>query len=323
MILQNLTFSWILIMSILMAISSSFWFAFWMALEINMMIFIPMMNSKNFLSSNSMIYYYMIQSMASSLFFFSSIFSFYFNNKIFILIIVFSMMIKLAAAPLHSWYPQISDGLNYFSFFILSTMQKMIPLFIITFYNSVSIIIFIIFSSLIGSLGGFNQTSLKKILAYSSITHLSWILTLIMMSQNFWVIYFLIYSFILLKIIFLLKKNEFSLIVNLNLMKVPFLEKLFLLTLLLSLGGMPPFLGFLTKWMSVILIVKKLPLILLFLIMSSLVNLFFYTRLMFPLVLNFNILMKTHLSISLFSSMKMFPINMMSIVFIIPFMMLM
>lgn len=34
----------------------------------------------------------------------------------------------------------------------------------------------IILSVLIGSLGGLNQTSIRKILAYSSINHLGWLL---------------------------------------------------------------------------------------------------------------------------------------------------
>nr|YP_010535467.1 NADH dehydrogenase subunit 2 [Ixodes angustus]UYB78158.1 NADH dehydrogenase subunit 2 [Ixodes angustus] len=318
MILQTMIFQWILAMSIMMAVSTSFWFALWMALEMNMMIFIPMMNSKNFLSSNSMVFYYIIQSLASSLFFLSSIMSPMFMTQNLNFIMIISMLIKLAAAPFHSWFPQISEGMNFFSFFILSTFQKIIPLHIITLINNNTLVPFIILSSIVGSLGGLSQTSYKKILAFSSISHLSWIMTLIMINQNFWMIYFTIYTMILIMIIFWLKNNNSLHIINSNSMKMSFFNKMLLFSFFLSLGGMPPFLGFLAKWVAIIMISKKLPLILLILIISSLLNLFFYMRTMFPMILNFNIQQKTPTLPQNYQSLSLFIINFMSITILTP-----
>nr|BDP28849.1 NADH dehydrogenase subunit 2 [Ixodes angustus] len=311
-------FQWILAMSIMMAVSSSFWFALWMTLEINMMIFIPIMNSKNFLSSNSMVYYYIIQSLASSLFFLSSIMSPIFMTQNLNFIMIISMLIKLAAVPFHSWFPQISEGMNFFSFFILSTFQKIIPLHIITLINNNILVPFIIMSSIVGSLGGLSQTSYKKILAFSSISHLSWIMTLIMINQNFWMIYFTIYTMILIMIISWLKNNNSLHIINSNSMKLSFFNKMLLFSFFLSLGGMPPFLGFLAKWVAIILISKKLPLILLILIISSLLNLFFYMRTMFPMILNFNTQQKTPTLPQNYQSLSLFIINFMSITILSP-----
>nr|UNO53702.1 NADH dehydrogenase subunit 2 [Ixodes sinensis] len=319
---QKFIFLWILFMSILMSISCSFWFPLWMSLEINMMMFIPLMNSKNFLSSNSMMNYYIIQSFSSSLFLFSSFLTFIFSTKILILIILTSMMIKLGSAPFHAWFPQISEGLNMFPFFFLLTFQKIIPLFISSLITHKFFIFFIITSSMIGSFGGLNQTSLKKILAFSSISHLAWMMTLIFTNYNFWMLYLLIYSIILMKIIKTFKKNYNFSIYNLNSMKLSFLNKITIICLFLSLGGMPPFLGFLMKWISVILIIKNFPIIMLILIISSLINLFFYIRILYPIFLNLNILIKPNQFSYIFSKNYFFFLNFLSIIIFTPMMMI-
>nr|BAF02757.1 NADH dehydrogenase subunit 2 [Ixodes philipi]BAF02759.1 NADH dehydrogenase subunit 2 [Ixodes philipi]BAF02761.1 NADH dehydrogenase subunit 2 [Ixodes philipi] len=320
MMLQKMILMWVLILSLIMSMSSSYWFTLWMTLEINMMVFIPMMNSKNFLSSNSMMYYYIIQSLSSSLFFFSSLMSYYYFNQIFTYIMMISMLIKIGSAPFHTWYPQISEGLSYFSFFILSTLQKTIPLNIISIINNHYIMLFIFMSAIMGSLGGYNQMSLKKILAFSSISHLSWMLTLILTSQYFWLMYFLIYMMILLKIVFFLSSNNYMYMNDMNCMKMSIFNKMYLLTLFLSLGGMPPFLGFFSKWISITFIVNKFPMILVILIMSSLVNLFFYIRIMFPMIMNINNIMKSPLINSKYTSFNFLIINFMMIIMIVPLM---
>nr|YP_011014758.1 NADH dehydrogenase subunit 2 [Ixodes crenulatus]WQB40569.1 NADH dehydrogenase subunit 2 [Ixodes crenulatus] len=318
--MKKMIFMWILILSIFISISSSFWFSLWMSLEINMLIFIPIMNSKNFLSSNSMLNYYVIQSLSSSMFLFSSIMSSIFFTQIFNYIIMITMLIKLGAAPFHSWFPQISEGLDFFPFFILSSLQKIIPLYIITMINNQMLIPFIIMSSMVGSFGGLNQTSFKKILAFSSISHLSWIMSLILINQNFWVVYFIIYTLILSKIVSLLSKNNSSFIMNLNSMKMTMFSKILLFSFFLSLGGLPPFLGFLTKWVTIIFISKIFPIILIILIISSLMNLFFYMRSLYPMILNLNILMKSSSLLNPLQSLIFFLVNFFSIIIFIPFM---
>lgn len=317
-ILQKIIFFWILLVSLLIALSSSFWFTLWITLEINMIIFIPIINSKNFLSSNRILYYYIIQSISSSLFFMSSLLSSVLSNYMLIHIIIISIIIKIGSAPFHSWYPQISEGINYTPFFLLSTFQKIIPLHIISIFQDKLIILFIILSRIIGSLGGLNQISIKKILAFSSIAHLSWILRLILINQNFWLIYLIVYSIILIKITNILNKNNLLSIINLNSIKVSLPNKIYLFSLILSLGGLPPFLGFFIKWVSVILILKNFILILLVLISSSLVNLYFYARCIFPLVLNINVIIKSpNLSI-LHTSKYFLIINFLAIIIICP-----
>nr|YP_009560717.1 NADH dehydrogenase subunit 2 [Ixodes tasmani]QAB05950.1 NADH dehydrogenase subunit 2 [Ixodes tasmani]QAB05963.1 NADH dehydrogenase subunit 2 [Ixodes tasmani]QAB05976.1 NADH dehydrogenase subunit 2 [Ixodes tasmani] len=289
MMLMNLILLWIMIMSIIMSFSTNSWFSFWISMEINMMVFIPMMNTKNYLSCNSMIYYFIIQSMASSMFLFSSIMNYLLNFNFLNNMIIMTILIKLASAPFHSWFPIISEGLKMNTFFLLSTFQKLIPLQMISIFFNNKITIFIILSALIGSFGGFNQKSTRKILAFSSISHLSWMMTLIMCNQFFWLIYFIIYSFLLYKITNFLKNIKINNINNIHIQKFSFFSKFSMFSYFMSLAGLPPFMGFFLKWFSIILMIEKITLILLILISSSLINMYYYSRIMFPLILNINI----------------------------------
>jgi NADH-ubiquinone oxidoreductase chain 2 len=56
--------------------------------------------------------------------------------------------------------------------------------------------------------------------------------------------------------------------------------------LLISLGGLPPFLGFIPKWLVLTnLISNNLFLLRIILVISSLITLFFYLRIIFPAML--------------------------------------
>nr|QLD96998.1 NADH dehydrogenase subunit 2 [Proknekalia peringueyi] len=274
---------WILILSVIMAVSTSSLFSLWICLEINMMMFMPMMNSKNILSSNSMILYFIIQSLASSIY----ILSFFINflspmmNYISSMLVSSAILIKLGAAPFHIWFPQVAEGLKFIPFSFLILIQKLIPLYILSFFNNSIMFMSIILSSIFGSLGGWNQNSLRKIITFSSIAHLSWMISIIMCFNSWWILYFIMYSFIITLLIFLLFKTKTSYINQTNYF-FEFSQKTSLITIMLSLGGMPPFLGFLMKWMSIKIISSSIPILLLFLIPSSLLNLFFYCRILYP-----------------------------------------
>lgn len=190
----------------------------------------------------------------------------------------------MGAAPLHFWFPNIIDGLSWLNSLTLLTWQKLAPLTVISYssYNYI-IIIFILFSSLIGAVGGLNQTSLRKLLAFSSINHIGWLLAAELYSNSLWLFYFFIYRVINLSIIFLFK------IFNLFHINQIFLFNRNQLTLkfcffinFFSLGGLPPFLGFLPKWIVIENIIKiKFYFLTLFIVILALITLFFYARLTF------------------------------------------
>nr|YP_010951015.1 NADH dehydrogenase subunit 2 [Thienemanniella tusimufegea]WML69356.1 NADH dehydrogenase subunit 2 [Thienemanniella tusimufegea] len=277
----------------LMSISSMSWMSVWMGLEINLLSFIPLIsNKKNIFLSESSIKYFIVQAMASAILLFIIIFSFIINsnnlkeseemNLIFNIIISSIMMMKMGAAPFHFWFPSISEGLNWINNLILMTWQKIAPMMILSYcLNFNYMIILILMSTFVGSLGGLNQTSLRKLMAFSSINHMGWMMSSLLFNENIWFIYYLFYFILLMNIIFMM-----------NLMNIYFMNQTFMFIfsnkymkiifflLLLSLGGLPPFLGFFPKWILMeLMISKNLYFILFFMILFTLITLFFYLRL--------------------------------------------
>nr|YP_010730231.1 NADH dehydrogenase subunit 2 [Biomeigenia flava]WEG23046.1 NADH dehydrogenase subunit 2 [Biomeigenia flava] len=284
---SKIMFLIILMMGTLISISSNSWLSTWMGLEINLLSFIPLMSDNKLMSSESSLKYFLIQALASSMFLFSIILFLLNlnknNSKFFMeMMIISSLLLKSGAAPFHFWFPNVMEGLSWFNSLILMTWQKIAPLMLISYMiNNMMIIMSIIFSTMIGALGGLNQTSLRKLMAYSSINHLGWMLTAMYSNNMLWMIYFLFYSFLTMTMIFMFNMYKishfnqlFSMFLNSKMMK------LFIFMNLLSLGGLPPFLGFLPKWMVIqLLIMNNQIMLLIFILLMTLITLYFYIRL--------------------------------------------
>nr|YP_010999333.1 NADH dehydrogenase subunit 2 [Cricotopus trifascia]WPM93179.1 NADH dehydrogenase subunit 2 [Cricotopus trifascia] len=284
-----------MVLGTVITVSATSWLSMWMGLEINLLSFIPlMMSSKNLFSSESSLKYFLTQALASSIFLFSIILLYLFLNlkmnmmNFNFMLISSTMLLKSGAAPFHFWFPSVMEGLNWQSSFLLMTWQKIAPLMVLSYVINMNLLIFIIFFSMIfGSLGGINQTSLRKLMAFSSINHLGWMMSSLISSEMMWLTYFLFYSFLNLSIIFMF--NSFKLF-NINQTFKIFNSNKFMniamFILLLSLGGLPPFLGFFPKWMIIeFMVTNNMFFLLLFMIVFTLVTLYFYLRIMYASLL--------------------------------------
>nr|YP_010446972.1 NADH dehydrogenase subunit 2 [Loxocera lunata]UTM10337.1 NADH dehydrogenase subunit 2 [Loxocera lunata] len=286
----KIMFLLILMIGTLITISANTWIGAWMGLEINLLSFIPLMKDSNFnlMSTEASLKYFLIQALASAILLFSIILYLLNNNlmiienKIFKMITLSALLLKSGTAPFHFWFPNVMEGLSWISGLILMTWQKLAPMLLMSYVMIKSLLLMcIILSTIIGSLGGFNQTSLKKLMAFSSINHISWMLSALYFSENLWMIYFLIYSFLNFSLIFMF--NTFNLF-YMNQLFSSFMNfkalKFLLFMNLLSLGGLPPFLGFLPKWMVIQSLTMNSQLLLMVsLTMITLITLFFYIRL--------------------------------------------
>lgn len=291
--ISKLIFIRTLILGTLISISSSSWFGIWIGLEINLISFIPLIiNIKNLISTESAIKYFLTQTFASLIFLFTSIiyilkYNILFNYSPFInenIIINRTIILKLGAAPFHFWLPNIIDGLSWINSLILLTWQKLAPLIILSYsiFNWI-IFFFIILSTCIGRIRGLNQTSLRKILAFSSINHIGWLISAIFLSNILWMTYYLIYLIINISIIRIFKTlNTFNINqIFLSSNNSPLIKFCFIINFL-SLGGLPPFLGFLPKWIIIENLIKiNSFFILFFIIIITLITLFFYLRISF------------------------------------------
>nr|YP_006460269.1 NADH dehydrogenase subunit 2 [Papilio machaon]ADI75330.1 NADH dehydrogenase subunit 2 [Papilio machaon] len=286
---NKMFFYFILIFSTLISISSNSWLGCWIGLEINLLSFIPLISSyKNLLSSEAALKYFLTQAIASINFLFSILIkmillkNFEINNLISIMIDS-SLLMKMGSAPFHFWFPNIVEGLSWINCFMLMTWQKISPMILLSYYmNNNFLMMIMIINVIIGVLGGINQTSLRKLMSFSSINNLGWMLAALMISENLWMFYLIMYSFLISIMCFMF-----------NLMNTYFLNQLFIINMnpiikisllinFLSLGGLPPFLGFFPKWITInFLITNNFFMITFIFIMMSLIMLFLYIRIIY------------------------------------------
>nr|AML26756.1 NADH dehydrogenase subunit 2 [Scarabaeidae sp. BMNH 1274750] len=287
--MYKLLFSFSLMIGTLISISAYSWMNMWLGLEINLLSIIPLIsNSNNLMASEASLKYFITQALASTLLLFSIIMmsmNLMYNidmNFYLLLILNTALLTKMGAAPFHFWFPEIIEGLNWINSMIMLTWQKIAPMILIMytnltlFYSSIIIII----SSIISGIMGMNQVSMRKILTYSSINHIAWMLASMMFIETIWSYYFLIYTIITMNIIIIFKyfnifylKQLFSSMNN-----YPMIKFFFVLNFM-SLSGLPPFLGFFPKWLTIqTLIQNNYYFITYILIIFTLITLYFYMR---------------------------------------------
>nr|UPX88720.1 NADH dehydrogenase subunit 2 [Aphodius pedellus] len=296
MFFYKLLFNMTMIFGTFIAISSYTWMGMWIGLEINLLSIIPLMSdTNNSLAAEAALKYFITQALASTLILFSIIMlslNFMYNSFMitpFTLMMNTALLTKMGAAPFHFWFPEVMEGLNWTNSFIMMTWQKIAPMILISYTNiNISFVsICVVISMIVSGISGLNQTSMRKILAYSSINHIGWMLAAMMFTETIWSYYFIIYSMMSFNIIYIL--NSFNiyylkqLFTSLNTQPLP---KLFFNFNFLSLGGLPPFIGFLPKWLTIQILINNNYYFLTFLMMMlTLMTLFFYMRVIFSTII--------------------------------------
>nr|AQP29249.1 NADH dehydrogenase subunit 2 [Prohamitermes mirabilis] len=279
-----------LVGGMLVSVSSNSWLGAWMGLEINLMSFIPLMsNVKNMYNTEASLKYFIVQVLASATLLFmvvmktltEDLFTFE-SNPYTPMIICTPLLLKSGAAPLHWWFPGVMEGLSWENCALLMTVQKAAPLMLMSYLIEINIftLSIILMSTIVGSIGGLNQTSMRKILTYSSINHTGWMLIALTTSENLWMVYFMIYSMLALTVVSAIKLSGVSFI-NQTMMtnKETTLMKFMMFTSLLSLGGLPPFLGFLPKWIVIqAMIMNNMTPLATIVVVTSLITLYYYLK---------------------------------------------
>nr|UFY97912.1 NADH dehydrogenase subunit 2 [Hyalopterus pruni] len=295
--LTKIMFLIMLIFSTLMSISASNWLSMWMGLELNLFSIIPILNFKSSIYSiEATMKYFLIQAFASILlliFLINKNFLFFNNNNT---LMILPLLMKLSLMPFHLWLPSMLEGLNWFSCLLMMTWQKISPFIMISYLNMNKNLIFLIALILLNSIFGMNQNSMRKILAMSSINNSTWMLFAILMNNNLWMNYFLIYSILNFLIIKILNNYNINYINQMKFFNLNFFFKLNLMMLIFSIMGLPPMIGFLMKWMLIkTLMYNNMFMIMIMLIMLTILNLYFYIKMTYFMLFNFNLLNKWYL----------------------------
>nr|YP_009114162.1 NADH dehydrogenase subunit 2 [Elymnias hypermnestra]AHH92958.1 NADH dehydrogenase subunit 2 [Elymnias hypermnestra] len=293
---NKMFFLFIIFFSTLISISSNSWLGCWIGLEINLLSFIPLISSpNNLMNSEASLKYFLTQSIASINFLFSIIMNLFlmknfFMDNIISILMNSSLLMKMGSTPFHFWFPNIIEGLSWFNCLILMTWQKISPMILLFYYFNLNFLMFIMMLNvLIGAIGGFNQTSLRKIMAFSSINNLGWMISALLISETLWMVYFLLYSFLISIMCGLFYSMNIFYLNQMFNFNINFSIKISIMINFLSLGGLPPFLGFFPKWLIInFMISNNSYIISFFFIMMSLITLMFYIRIIYSSFLFFS-----------------------------------
>nr|AAT37202.1 NADH dehydrogenase subunit 2 [Desmognathus ocoee] len=273
---------------------SNHWFLAWIGLELNTLAIIPIMSKMHHpRSTEAAIKYFLIQSMASALLLFATMLNAWYTGEwtiinmqtqVPLLLLMTALMIKLAVAPFHMWLPDVIQGLDLMTCLILSTWQKLAPMTLMiqvsSEINTTLIMMLGMLSLLIGGWGGLNQPQLRKMMAYSSIAHLGWMMIVMSYFPNLTLLNLMIYLLLTTSMFLMMMKIMST---NINKMASSWMKNLSLtstmIIILMSLGGLPPLSGFMPKWLILEEIIKQnIPLATMAAV-STLLSLFFYLRL--------------------------------------------
>nr|WNH37115.1 NADH dehydrogenase subunit 2 [Malacocephalus occidentalis] len=278
---------------------SSHWLLAWMGLEINSLAILPLMaSSYKARAIEASVKYLLIQATGAAVILWGSMLNAQttghwniLDNKedLAMIVVISGLALKLGLAPLHAWLPEVIQGTDLITAMILSTWQKLAP-FILMCQVSPShqwlTLTLGLISIVVGGLSGINMTLLRKLLAYSSIAHLGWMMLVMTFNAHLALVALVIYILATSVIFLTLNATSASVVNNLALswMKFPALTALSPL-ILLSLGGLPPLSGFIPKW-SIIqeLVSQKLIFIPFVAAMGALLSLYFYTRISYTLL---------------------------------------
>nr|AEB26552.1 NADH dehydrogenase subunit 2 [Nannoperca australis] len=280
--------------------ASSHWLLAWMGLEMNTLAIIPLMAQHHHPRAvEATTKYFLTQATAAAVLLFASTTNAWLTGQwdiqqmshpLPVTMITLALALKIGLAPVHAWLPEVLQGFDLTTGLILSTWQKLAPfalLLQIQPTNSTILIMLGLMSTLVGGWGGLNQTQLRKILAYSSIAHLGWMILVLQFSPSLTFLTLLIYLIMTFSTFLVFKLNKATTINALatSWAKAPAMTALAPL-ILLSLGGLPPLTGLLPKWLILQELTKQdLAPTATLAALSALLSLYFYLRLSYAITL--------------------------------------
>nr|ADK70352.1 NADH dehydrogenase subunit 2 [Myrmotherula klagesi] len=276
-------------------ISSNHWMMAWTGLEINTLSILPLISKSHHPRAiEAATKYFLVQAAASALLLFSSMTNAWHTGQWDItqlthptscLLLTTAISIKLGLVPFHFWFPEVLQGTSLTTGLLLATALKFPPttLLLLTSssLNPTLLTLLAIASTALGGWAGLNQTQTRKILAFSSISHLGWMTIILLYNPKLTLITFFLYCLMTIPIFLTLSTIKTLKLTTMSTAwtKIPSLTATLML-MLLSLAGLPPLTGFLPKWLIIQELTKQeMTPTATIISLLSLLGLFFYLRL--------------------------------------------
>nr|WIF20311.1 NADH dehydrogenase subunit 2 [Thryorchilus browni] len=291
----KLVFTISLLLGTTITISSNHWVLAWTGLEINTLAILPLISKSHHPRAiEAATKYFLVQATASTLILFSSMTNAWhtgqwditqMTNPTSSLILTTALAMKLGLVPFHFWFPEVLQGSPLPIGLLLSTAMKFPPITLLFMtspsLNPTLLTTMALLSAAMGGWMGLNQTQTRKILAFSSISHLGWMAIIICYNPKLTLLNFYLYALMTATVFLTLNSTK---ALNLSTLmaswtKAPTLNAMLMLTLL-SLAGLPPLTGFLPKWLIIQELTKQeMAPAATIISLLSLLGLFFYLRL--------------------------------------------
>nr|ACN77876.1 NADH dehydrogenase subunit 2 [Leptotila cassinii] len=284
-----------LLLGTTITISSNHWVMAWTGLEINTLAIIPLISKPHHPRAiEATVKYFLVQATASALLLFSSMSNAWVTGQWDItqlthptscLLLTIAIAMKLGLVPFHFWFPEVLQGSSLITALLLSTVMKFPPITILFLtshsLNPTLLTTLAITSAALGGWMGLNQTQIRKVLAFSSISHMGWMAVIIIYNPSLTLMTFYLYTLMTTTVFLTFNTTKALKLTTMMISwtKTPMLNATLMLTLL-SLAGLPPLTGFLPKWLIIQELTKQgMTVTATTMAMLSLLGLFFYLRL--------------------------------------------
>nr|WOW98957.1 NADH dehydrogenase subunit 2 [Borysthenes sp. 2 WQW-2023a] len=273
----------IIFLSSMFSINTNNWFMTWMMIEINTIMFMPMMSSNKM--NDQPIKYIIIQTISSFMILDSMMFkTMNMPTLIQITMLNSALSMKLAMSPFHAWMPMLISKMKWQKCIMMLSIMKISPMFMTSMITTMKHMMpTMMMSMLMGSTSGINQVSTKKILAYSSIFNSAWMLAAFFISKKLTLMFMTTYTLMMTHLIKTLENMNMIYLNQMN--STTKNQKINLLMSIFSNAGLPPMAGFLPKWMILSEMMNLSLLMAMMMIMSSTTSTYFYMKMVTPSIL--------------------------------------
>lgn len=163
----------------------------------------------------------------------------------------------------------------------MSTVQKLPPIFVlINQREELSAFILVLGASsvLVRGVLGYNQSYMRSLIAYSSISHIGWLLCALTLEVGLSLLYIFIYYYLTVVLFFWFIKNHTLKIVSGGKNVKSFFA---VSVLMLAMSGIPPFAIFFLKALIVYYLVSY-PIVVVFIILGAMLSIYYYLTFVVP-----------------------------------------